>query len=73
MRAAAGSVPDVAQSYWHPFADMAAIAAGGELGAVVGSPFAAAQVTFDQPGTYSYYCAIHPATMRGRVQESGPA
>lgn len=24
--------------------------------------------TFDQPGTYSYFCAVHPATMRGRVQ-----
>ena len=26
--------------------------------------------TFDQPGTYSYFCAVHPATMRGRVQVS---
>ena len=30
-RVAGSSVPDVAQSYWHPFADMAAISAGGEL------------------------------------------
>jgi plastocyanin len=26
--------------------------------------------TFDQAGTYSYFCAVHPATMRGRVQVS---
>ena len=26
--------------------------------------------TFDEPGTYSYFCAVHPATMRGRVQVS---
>ena len=24
--------------------------------------------TFAEPGTYSYFCAVHPATMRGRVQ-----
>lgn len=24
--------------------------------------------TFDQPGTYSYFCHIHPATMRGEVR-----
>ena len=24
--------------------------------------------TFEQPGTYSYFCAVHPATMRGSVQ-----
>ena len=26
--------------------------------------------TFAEPGTYSYFCAVHPATMRGRVQVS---
>lgn len=26
--------------------------------------------TFDQPGTYPYYCSIHPATMRGEVRVS---
>ena len=26
--------------------------------------------TFDEPGTYSYFCAVHPATMRGQVQVS---
>ena len=26
------------------------------------------EFTFDQPGTYSYFCRIHPATMRGSVQ-----
>lgn len=26
--------------------------------------------TFDQSGTYSYFCEIHPATMRGVVQVS---
>jgi plastocyanin len=26
--------------------------------------------TFDQPGTYSYFCAVHPATMRGEVRVS---
>ncbi len=26
--------------------------------------------TFDQAGTYSYFCEIHPATMRGVVQVS---
>lgn len=24
--------------------------------------------TFDQPGTYPYFCRIHPATMRGEVR-----
>lgn len=24
--------------------------------------------TFDQPGTYRYFCSVHPATMRGEVQ-----
>lgn len=24
--------------------------------------------TFDQPGTYSYFCALHPATMRGEIR-----
>jgi len=24
--------------------------------------------TFDEPGTYSYFCEIHPATMRGEIQ-----
>ena len=24
--------------------------------------------TFAEAGTYSYFCAVHPATMRGRVQ-----
>lgn len=23
--------------------------------------------TFDSPGTYPYFCALHPATMRGQV------
>lgn len=26
--------------------------------------------TFDEPGTYPYFCAIHPATMRGVVTVS---
>lgn len=26
--------------------------------------------TFDQPGTYSYFCAMHPATMRGEIRVS---
>ena len=26
------------------------------------------QFTFDEPGTYPYFCAIHPATMRGEVR-----
>lgn len=26
---------------------------------------------FDQPGTYPYYCDIHPATMRGEVTVKG--
>ncbi len=26
--------------------------------------------TFAQPGTYSYFCAVHPATMRGEVRVS---
>jgi plastocyanin len=26
--------------------------------------------TFDEPGTYPYFCDIHPATMRGEVQVS---
>ncbi|MGQ0431638.1 MAG: cupredoxin domain-containing protein [Microthrixaceae bacterium] len=25
------------------------------------------ELTFDEPGTYPYFCAIHPATMRGEV------
>ena len=25
------------------------------------------QFTFDTPGTYTYFCKIHPATMRGDV------
>jgi plastocyanin len=24
--------------------------------------------TFAEPGTYSYYCSVHPATMRGSVR-----
>ena len=24
--------------------------------------------TFDEPGTYTYFCSVHPATMRGQVQ-----
>ncbi|HEX2274258.1 MAG TPA: plastocyanin/azurin family copper-binding protein [Acidimicrobiales bacterium] len=24
--------------------------------------------TFDQPGTYPYFCSVHPATMRGEVR-----
>ena len=24
--------------------------------------------TFAEPGTYTYFCHVHPATMRGRVQ-----
>jgi plastocyanin len=23
--------------------------------------------TFDRPGTYPYYCALHPATMQGQI------
>ena len=26
--------------------------------------------TFDEPGTYPYFCAVHPATMRGEVTVS---
>jgi plastocyanin len=26
--------------------------------------------TFEQPGTYPYFCSVHPATMRGSVQVS---
>ncbi len=26
--------------------------------------------TFDQPGAYSYFCDVHPATMRGEVRVS---
>lgn len=26
--------------------------------------------TFDEPGTYPYFCTIHPATMRGQVRVS---
>jgi len=26
------------------------------------------EFTFDEPGTYPYFCAIHPATMRGEVR-----
>ncbi|MEX2587600.1 MAG: plastocyanin/azurin family copper-binding protein [Actinomycetota bacterium] len=26
------------------------------------------EFTFDEPGTYAYYCAIHPATMTGEVR-----
>lgn len=36
--------------------------ASGEL--TTGERF---RFTFDEPGTYPYYCEIHPATMRGAV------
>lgn len=26
------------------------------------------EFTFDEPGTYPYFCEIHPATMRGEVR-----
>lgn len=26
------------------------------------------EFTFEEPGTYAYYCAIHPATMTGEVR-----
>ncbi len=26
------------------------------------------EFTFDQAGTYTYFCHIHPATMRGEVR-----
>lgn len=26
------------------------------------------EFTFDKPGTYPYFCEIHPATMRGEVK-----
>ncbi|HVM02258.1 MAG TPA: plastocyanin/azurin family copper-binding protein [Acidimicrobiales bacterium] len=26
------------------------------------------ELTFDEPGTYPYFCEIHPATMRGEVR-----
>ncbi|HEV3401510.1 MAG TPA: plastocyanin/azurin family copper-binding protein [Acidimicrobiales bacterium] len=29
---------------------------------------AAFTFTFDQPGTYPYFCSVHPATMRGEVR-----
>ena len=25
------------------------------------------ELTFDEPGTYPYFCTIHPATMRGEI------
>lgn len=28
------------------------------------------QHTFDDPGTYPYFCSLHPATMRGEVRVS---
>lgn len=28
--------------------------------------------TFSEPGTYTYYCHIHPATMRGEVRVTNP-
>jgi plastocyanin len=28
------------------------------------------EFTFDEPGTYSYFCSLHPATMRGEVRVS---
>lgn len=24
--------------------------------------------TFDEPGTYQYFCSLHPATMRGEIR-----
>jgi plastocyanin len=24
--------------------------------------------TFEEPGTYSYFCSLHPATMRGEIR-----
>jgi plastocyanin len=24
--------------------------------------------TFDEPGTYPYFCSLHPATMRGEIR-----
>lgn len=26
------------------------------------------EFTFDRPGTFPYFCAIHPATMRGEIR-----
>lgn len=26
------------------------------------------EFTFEEPGTYPYFCAIHPATMRGEIR-----
>lgn len=26
------------------------------------------EFTFDEPGTYPYFCTIHPATMRGEIR-----
>ena len=26
------------------------------------------QHTFDDPGTYPYFCSLHPATMRGEIR-----
>lgn len=26
------------------------------------------QQTFDEPGTYQYFCSLHPATMRGEIR-----
>ncbi len=31
------------------------------------SPGDTFEFTFDEPGTFAYYCAIHPATMTGEV------
>jgi plastocyanin len=35
----------------------------GEIGE--GDSFAQ---TFDEPGTYQYFCSLHPATMRGEIR-----
>lgn len=32
------------------------------------SPGDTFEFTFDEPGTFAYYCAIHPATMTGEVR-----
>jgi len=43
----------------------------GVLGGGSGGTF---EYTFDQPGTYLYYCLIHPFSQRGRIiVQGGPA
>ncbi len=40
-----------------------------DSGSLLGGSF---QFTFDQPGTYLYYCAVHPFSMRGQITVNQP-